>query len=234
MPRRPWTCSRRPSGVAPGGPPGPDSRGVLAGERCSPQLARGADHYQSDAARPVGRVRARGCVRHASLVDREDIDAPVGRGRFAGRWRPFWWVESGSTASAWTASTSRSWTRRMEPPVILGGDPRQRPHACGLPALPDRDPAHPRRGPAAEGPGRPGVGDRDHGRRPGGHVRRVARRTRTLGGDRARDPRRVRDRRPGDPRPPFSGVGGSAARPASGACRPRSWSTPPRGTCVRS
>ncbi|GAA2557657.1 hypothetical protein GCM10010423_69190 [Streptomyces levis] len=42
-----------------------------------------------------------------------------GSGGFAGRWRPLWRAETGSTASAWLRSTSRSWMRRTEPPVIL-------------------------------------------------------------------------------------------------------------------
>ncbi|CAM5542465.1 hypothetical protein SBADM41S_06869 [Streptomyces badius] len=71
---------------------------------------------------------------YASLVDREDITAPTGRGRFAVHWRPPWRAGSGCTDSAWTRLTSRSWTRRMEPLVILGGRGQQSTTTSRIPA----------------------------------------------------------------------------------------------------
>lgn len=56
-------------GMAPGGSPGPDGRGVLAGERPGPQLTRGAHHHQPDPARSVGRARAGRRVRHVRFPD---------------------------------------------------------------------------------------------------------------------------------------------------------------------
>lgn len=62
---------------------------------------------------------------YASLVDREDIDAPTASGRFAGRWKPLWRAGSDCTGSRWRVSTWRSWMGPTEPPVTLVGRGRR-------------------------------------------------------------------------------------------------------------
>lgn len=105
----------------------------------------------------------------------------------------------------------------------LGGDPRQPADPSELPALPDRDPcilpaARPRKGVGGPGAEIATIADDPNGTY-GAWLADLG-----LSEGRARDPRRVRDRRPEDPRPPRSS--GSPRTPSTAGvwrfCRPRS------------
>lgn len=227
-------------GVAEGRSQRADGRGVLAGEGRRPGAAGRTDHHERDPVGAVGGAWAGGRVRHVRLPRGPrrpggrvgSAEGPRAAGGRSGRRRAAVRTDDGPVRPRRRRRSPlnhrRSW-------AAVGGDPRQHPYPGGLPALPHRHPPHPRLTPAAEGQGRPGAGDRHHGVRPGRPVRRVDLRTRTVRGDRTRHPRRIRDRRAGDPRPlPHPGTirGGAAGPAASRCCRRRSWSTPPRGTCA--